>query len=90
MEEKERVWLRDLIYDNATLSDVEVEGLVRLIGDHCRAATKDRLRRRLKFLSLIAPVGILGRVMVRPTIRYVAGQSYPDEIKIIRKVILDS
>jgi hypothetical protein len=91
MEEKpERVWLNHLIYDKATLSDGEIEALVKLIGDRCRQKTKDRLRRRLRYLSLIQPAGILGRVMVRPRVEYVAGQSYPDEIRIVRNVILDS
>ncbi len=67
------------------------EGLVALFGHRCRKETKERLHRRLSSPGLIQGHGIFHRVMFDVDSQewsYCAGQSYPDEIRTVRELLL--
>jgi len=67
------------------------DALVALVSSRCRKDTKDRLQRRVNTPTLIQIVGIFNRVMFNTedgTWGYCAGQSYPDEIRIVRECLL--
>ena len=72
------------------LSETELDNMVLLLGHGCRAETKAKLYRRLRFVSLMPSYGIYDRVMIHDNgnVSYCAGQSYPDEIRTVRKLIL--
>ncbi len=71
-----------------------VEQLVELLGNRCRQGTKDKLRRKLYMPSLLPAAGIFARVHLdeyegKKVWSYCTGQSYTDEIKIVRQAILE-
>ena len=72
------------------LTGDDIMQLEKLIGHGCRQKTKDRLVSILKYgPSSIPHCGILERLTLEEGHwRYCAGQSYPDEIKTIRELIL--
>jgi len=71
------------------LSSEQIYWLIDLLGKGCRQDTKDRLERRLSLTSLMPNYGIYQRVFInKQTVEYCAGQSYPDEIRFIRQLIL--
>jgi len=72
------------------LSEEEQQSLANLIGKKCRQRTKDNIEFALDIpLSLWRNYGIYGRVMFENgEAHYVAGQSYPDEIRTVREYIL--
>lgn len=85
--------LRDRIYDRKTLSEEEIEGIILIVGSGCRATTKSLLRNMLHAVPNIHPNhGIYGRLWIRKDgelhVTYCAGQSYPDEIRCIRKCLI--
>ncbi len=71
------------------LTEDEVYAVVAVIGDHCQQKTKDKLCRRLALVSLMPNYGIYDRVIISPRASYCAGQSYPDEIRTVRRLILE-
>lgn len=86
--------LRDAIFDakniGGTLTDWQQTELMALLGSGCRKDTKARLSRRLAVpLSLWPYYGIFERVTLSPIVEYVPGQSYPDEIRTVRQLILE-
>ncbi len=68
----------------------DVYALASIIGKGCRQKTKDRLISTLIYDSSKIPnYGILERLIFEDFgWRYTAGQSYTDEIKTIRNIIL--
>lgn len=68
------------------LTEDELNQLVSLLGNRCRQATKNRLFYAIKFNQ--RRYGIYDRVCIRPEVYYCAGQSYPDEIRTVRKLLL--
>ena len=82
--------LRDRIDQGPALSPRDLDQLTNLIGQGCHAKTRETIRRRLgTMLSLIPCYGILERVMDEPGgWTYCAGQSYPDEIREVKKIII--
>ena len=72
------------------LTDAQVESFVALFGYRCRAATVERLRRKLRLpLSLFPRFGIFDRVWVyADRVEYVAGQDYGSEITTVRHCLL--
>jgi hypothetical protein len=74
----------------SNLSDQDIDELVAIIGHRCHPKTKTRIRSILKYgASKIPTLGILGRLSKESYgWQYFAGQSYPDEIKLIKKIIL--
>lgn len=63
--------------------------LFEILGKGCRADTKAKLSQALtNNCRYVRSCGILGRVHLTPRVQYVAGQSYPDEIRIVRQVVI--
>ena len=79
----------------AELSGDERAALFHLLANGLRRNNRDRLQRRLLApLSLWPTFGILERVVIRnekgkSDVHYIAGQSYPYEIREVRKCLLD-
>ena len=74
----------------SNLSPEDIDELVTLLGKYCRSKTLVRLRSILTYSpSLIENYGILNR-LVKEDGRwtYIAGQSYPDEIRLVRNLVL--
>lgn len=80
--------LRNRIDGDKDLTENEIDALVNLLGHGCMQKTKDRLERRLALLILQPNYGIYGRVLLSPRLEYCAGQSYTDEIKTVRNLLL--
>lgn len=78
------------IREGIQLTKDEVDALVEILGYRCLDKTKLRLRRVLSFVPNIVSFGIYYRLMLSPRIFYCAGQSYPDEIRFIRKLLLEN
>ena len=70
------------------MNDDDIDQIVELFSYKCRAHTANLIRNNLNCCaSLIPNYGILERVMKEGTSwSYCAGQSYPDEIRTIRKI----
>lgn len=68
----------------------DIHELVAIIGYKCPLKTKKRLESILTYDSSKIPLyGILERLVYENfQWRYIAGQSYTDEIRLIRKIIL--
>ncbi len=68
----------------------DIDELVTLIGNRCRHDTKARLRSILTYgPSTIPDYGIMRRlVKYNGTWTYIVGQSYPDEMRTVRDIIL--
>lgn len=81
--------LRDLIDAKESLTDEEADAFVVLFGSRCSAKTKNRLRGMVRYsVSQLPGLGIFERIRIRPTVEYVAGQSYQDEIRTVRELII--
>lgn len=72
------------------LTETDIEQIVSLIGKSCRIKTINRLRSMLTYgVNAIPSCGILNRLTKEKTgWFYCAGQSYPDEIRTVREIIL--
>ena len=72
------------------LTEKDIDQLIDIVGSRCRAKTKDRLRSILKYgIHTIGHFGILDRLIKEGDgWSYCAGQSYPDEIRTVRGLIL--
>ena len=73
------------------LTEQDIDLIVELLGYRCRAQTYNRLRSRLKYSPSSVPTyGILERLTRDEAGRweYCAGQSYTDEIRTVRNIIL--
>jgi len=73
------------------LTEQDIDSIVELIGYRCRVETCNRIRSRLKYHpSSVPSYGILGRLTREESgvWEYCAGQSYPDEIRTVRNIIL--
>lgn len=72
------------------LSEQDIDQIIEIIGHRCRVKTCNRLRSILTYSpSLIQTYGILERLTKENgKWSYCAGQSYPDEIKTLREIIL--
>jgi hypothetical protein len=75
----------------SNLSDQDIDELVAIIGHRCHPKTKTRIRSILKYDSSRIPMaGILDRLSKESHgWQYFAGQSYPDEIRVVRQLILN-
>lgn len=83
-----QITLSDYISDGKTLSEEQQSTLLAILGHGCRAKTKQRLRAALAFVPHIANEGIYKRVQIEPSVRYLAGQSYPDEIRTVMNCLI--
>lgn len=75
----------------AKLTEQDIDQLVDLIGSRCRHQTKQRIRSVLTYgAGTIPDFGIMRRVIRDEKGRweYVAGQSYPDEIRVVRNIVM--
>lgn len=72
------------------LSEQDVDQIVEIVGHRCRVKTYNRLRSILTYSSSLVPTyGILERLTKKNGgWSYCAGQSYPDEIRTLREIIL--
>jgi hypothetical protein len=72
------------------MTDDDIEQIFQLIAKGCQHKTKVRLRSILTYSkSSIQSVGILERLIKEDgKWRYIAGQSYTDEIRTVRDVVL--
>lgn len=76
--------------NSLTLSNTDIEQIVSIVCYHCQIKTYNRVRSILTYSkSLIPQYGILGRLICENgQWKYVPGQSYSDEIRIIKTIIL--
>lgn len=74
-----------------TLTETEQTMIVYDIGRGCRQATKEKLRRKVSLpLSLWNDYGIYSRMTFEDGLpRYICGQSWTDEMRTLRELILD-
>lgn len=72
------------------LTENDIDQLVNLLGHRCRVRTCQRIRSVLTYSPSMIPVyGILNRLIKEgDTWHYCAGQSYPDEIRTVREIII--
>lgn len=75
------------IESKKALSDQEINELVGIFGARCKGKTKTKLHHALSMVPAITPYGIYRRVHLNP-IDYCAGQSYPDEIRTVRSLLI--
>jgi len=73
------------------LTESDIDDIVGLVGHGCRTKTKNRLRSILTYgRSTIPAYGIFTRLVKDADCwEYIAGQSYPDEIRALRECILN-
>jgi hypothetical protein len=73
-----------------SLSETDIDQLVSIIGERCRLKTVQRLRSILTYsASSLRSYGIFDRLIKdKDRWEYVAGQSYTDEIRTVRELIL--
>ena len=76
--------------DVKELTDQDIEQILKIVGHRCRAKTVNRLESILRYgRHTIPSYGIFHRLIkFEYGWEYVAGQSYPDEIKTLRECIL--
>jgi malate synthase len=70
----------------------DIDQLLDILGHRLRAKNYELLKRRLeKHSSLVPTYGILERLVKDKYGHwsYTAGQSYPDEIRVVRNIILN-
>ena len=74
----------------SNLTTQDIDQLVVIIAKGCRAKNTNRVRNALTYVpNLIPSYGILDRLVKENNDwRYCAGQSYPDEIRTVRGIIL--
>lgn len=75
----------------SNLSESDIDQIVTIIAYRCRIKTTNRIRSILTYTpSLIPSYGILERLIKENgNWNYTAGQSYPDEIRTLRAIILE-
>lgn len=85
--------MQDTLYKRISsgkgLTESEIDEMVMIFGKHCREKTVRRLRSVCTYLTGVENVGIFERVhLENGHVSYCAGQSYPDEIRTVRKCLL--
>lgn len=84
--------MKQLNFNNQreSLTEDDISQLVALLGKRCRVKTIRHLESSLKYgLSRVPHYGILDRLIKEQgQWSYCAGQSYPDEIRTVRNIIL--
>lgn len=86
--------LENRISADVELESSEIEALESLFCKRCQPRTRSAFRQRLQ-AGLSQSFGIYGRVVFdskdekgQPAVEYVAGQSYPDEVRRVRELII--
>jgi hypothetical protein len=81
--------LEDRISAGVPLTDKQITALLEILGKRCRQVTKNTLSYALQAVPNVLNYGIFGRVMLDSDgASYCAGQSYPDEIRTVRKCLI--
>lgn len=80
--------LSQRISNNQELTETEQAELYELLGAHAHAKTKEALSRALEHVPHVNSYGIYDRVLITPRVQYIAGQSYPDEIRTVRELLI--
>ena len=80
--------LADYIRDKRYLDEMQINEIMAFVGHGCRANTKHRLRRKLELNILLENSGIFSRLHVEPSVRYVCGQAWNEEMRTLRECIL--
>lgn len=84
--------MKQLNFNNqkSNLTEEDIDQIIAIVGHRCRIKTIQRLRSILTYHpSSIQSFGILERLIKENgKWQYVAGQSYPDEIRTVRECIL--
>ena len=83
--------MKPLTFNNIPeLSDNDIDQITAILGFRCRQKTLIRLRSLLKYgKRLIPSYGLLERITFENGVwNYTAGQSYLDEIRTIRELII--
>jgi hypothetical protein len=92
MRVKKMKTLSDKIYNGEALTDSEIDGIVSLFASRCKREKQLTLRRRLRHLDSLKNYGIFGRVYFpesgRDAVDYCCGQSWSDEIKLVRELLI--
>ena len=73
-----------------SLTESDIDQLVGIITHRCSEKTKRRVRSILQYGPSLVPIyGIFNR-LIKENDRweYCAGQSYPDEVRLVRELIL--
>lgn len=79
------------INHSVDLTDDEKQSLFDLLAEYCRSTTRERLHRVIFNYGIHNHAGLYSRVsFVNGKAQYCAGQSYPDEIRELRKCILEA
>jgi hypothetical protein len=72
------------------LNPNDINQILEIVCEYCRSDTRNKIRRKLEnFATLIPYYGILDRLIKNENEqwKYIAGQSYPDEIRTIRNLL---
>jgi hypothetical protein len=81
--------LSDRISAGVPLTDAQIKDLMEIFGKRCHQVTKNTLYYALCSVPNILNYGIFGRVhLYIGGASYCAGQSYPDEIRTVRKCLI--
>ena len=72
------------------LNKDDIKQISEILGHRCRKDTKAKIKKRLKDFAGSVPVyGVVNRLICeKGRWQYCAGQSYPDEIRTLRKIFL--
>jgi len=79
----------NILKSEDNLTDDDIDQIISIVGKRCRIKTIHRLRSCLNF-GPFKSYGIFNRLIKDDNGEwsYIAGQSYPDEIKTLRQCIL--
>lgn len=77
--------------EKTSLTEIDIDCIIRIVGYKCSEKTKARIRSILTYgPSTIGNYGIFDRLVKygENNWQYIAGQSYPDEIRTLRELII--
>ena len=81
--------LSERISRGKALTETEQAELLVIVGKGCQDRTKSMLKAKISCIPDVENFGIYGRVHLdEAKVSYCAGQSYPDEIRTLRKCLL--
>ena len=86
----QQINLNHAIAGTYQLSEEDIDSLMQLLTSRCNPRTKGAVRTTLMYLQGGKSHGIYERVIKNPKSgrwQYVAGQSYPDEIRTVRSLL---
>jgi len=75
------------IKNKLELSQSEIDSLVAIFGKYCKLSTKQKLYFTLSSVPYISSYRIYDRVILSPRVSYCPGWNFPEEIKLVRKLL---